>query len=70
MATTVQQANAPSQAAESLPAKVVYWLIAFAVIIGLAVAFSMMRERWISTPAGGIYNTPAEVAPTNAIPPQ
>ena len=63
MATTVQQANAPAHAAESFPAKAVYWLIAFAVIIGLGIAFSMMRERWISTPAGDTYSVPAEVAP-------
>lgn len=63
MATTVQQANAPSQSAESFPAKAIYWLIAFAIIIGLSIAFSMMNERWIRSPAGNNNSTPAEVAP-------
>tara|TARA_B110001454_G_scaffold16145_1_gene14535 strand:- start:31967 stop:32224 length:258 start_codon:yes stop_codon:yes gene_type:complete len=63
MATTVQQANAPSQAAESFPAKAVYWLIAFAVIIGLGLTISMMRDRWIASPAGETYSFPVETPP-------
>lgn len=64
MATTTTIGQATNQ--KQIPSQILYWTLGLAVIIILGLAFSMMRERDLTTPSTEMTTPAYEQTPRPA----